>query len=90
MWAHALGGPETAAYEKEREKPASLPAATYPTSERWDGPPTFQAEKDPAPVVLRQLVHRLSPRSLSLHGHSLWPKPQEDDVRGWNDSRSAC
>ncbi len=29
MWAHAYGGPETAAYEKEPEKPTSLPAATY-------------------------------------------------------------
>ena len=33
MWAHVFGGPETAAYEKEREKPASLPAATCTTSE---------------------------------------------------------
>ena len=31
----------------------------------------LQAEKDPAPTVLGQLVHRLSPRSLSLHGHFL-------------------
>lgn len=33
MWAHVFSGPETAAYEKEREKLASLPAATYTTSE---------------------------------------------------------
>jgi hypothetical protein len=88
MWAHVFGGPETAAYEKEREKTASLPAATYTTSENGGmGHRHAQAEKDPAPAILEQLVHRLA-RS-SCYGHSLWPKPQEDGVRGWNDSSSA-
>ena len=49
MWAHALGGPETSANEKEREKPASLPAATYPTSERRDGPSTVSGRKRSCP-----------------------------------------
>ncbi len=52
MWAHALGGPETSAYEKEREKPASLPAATYKTSGRWNRPPTVSGRKGSCPSGL--------------------------------------
>ena len=49
MCAHALGGPETSAYEKEREKPASLPAATYATSGRCNRPPTVSGRKGSCP-----------------------------------------
>ena len=49
MCAHTLGGPETSAYEKEREKPASLPAATYATSGRCNRPPTVSGRKGSCP-----------------------------------------
>ena len=64
MWAHLLGGPESAAYEwNERGRPL-FPSRRIQRRNGGIGHRYFQAEKDPAPSVLGHLVHRLSPDSL--------------------------
>ena len=91
MWAHAPGRPGSAAYEKEREKSASLPTTTCPTSKQRDTPPTFSGRKGSCPGSLGASRSTPEPEINSrCTGKSPRPKPREDGVRGWNDSSSAC